>query len=580
VKRRTTSKKAARPWSRTMSLRNAPRGALATEDAWTAGLVSRVRESLHPFQQDAFDDPSQLITMLVGRGGGKTTTAIARGLKACATRSRAKVIFIATTKNQAEELAWGPLKEAVARLGLTTDGANPDVIFNETKLRMTFTRTRSTYRLVGADDKKEIDKLRGQPFDEVQIDEGASYLPELLEWLLERIIMPRLGERDGVILLFGTPGHILRGQFYDNTRPGSPDHRPYSERAKKEHKGWDSWSSHTWTALAVTKLKHARKLYPAVCKNWEWNLRHKKRKGWSDDNPIWMREYLGLWAADDTSLIFRYKPRLESGELWNQWDPFEGVQIDRASVAGFKHALSMLPKFREWCHVVAMDEGGKDPFAFNVFTFAVDDPDRNVWHTFCVERKKMYAQPIAQLCLGDKLDHDRPTGLFSASGWPDGIIADAGNSLIDELTNVYGLATTQSDRSHKYKFAAIEVVNGDLVDGRLRILKDSMLEQQLQQLQWVTDEFGGVKENKAQANHCTDTLVIGRTLIGTLISAGGPGEDDEEAKKRRGRPQGDGVYSDPQGLDDDHEIPGAPRGEFDAWIAEGSSVEDEEAWGG
>lgn len=581
MKRRATSAKRAKPWSRTKSLREAPRSLLSTEDTWTAALVAHIRESLHPYQADAFDDPSQLITMLVGRGGGKTTTAAARGLRACATKQRAKVVYIATTKTQAEELLWGPLKEACARLGLTSEGANPDVIFNESKLRMTFTRTRSTYRLVGADDKREIDKLRGQPFDEVQIDEGASHLPELLDWLIERILVPRLGERDGVILLFGTPGHILRGPFYDSTRPGSPDHRPYTDRKKKEFRDWDSWSSHTWTALAVTKLPNARKLYPAICKNWEWNLRHKKRKGWSDDNPIWLREYLGLWAADDTSTIFRYKPRLADGTPWNQWDPFGDTLIDRNSVAGFKHALSKLPaQFRQWCHVVAMDEGGKDPFALNVFSFAVDDPDRNIWHTFGFERQKMYAQPIAQLCLGEKLDHDKPTGLFAASGWPDGIIADAGHSLIDELTNVYGLATQQSDRSHKYKFAAIEVVNGDFVDGRMKILKGSILEQQCQQLQWVTDEFGGVKENKSQANHSTDTLIIGRTLIGTLISAGGSGEDEDEATKKRHRPRPDGEYIDPQGLEDgDEAIPGGGRGEFDAWIEEGSSVEDE-AWGG
>lgn len=518
--RRDTTSKRAKPWSRTKLKRRE----LAPDVEWALEIERKVTAGLHPWQVDAVQDPARRITFLCGRGAGKTTTAIARALVKCTRKRKAKIVYVATTRNHAEELAWGPLKDACEALGLRTDGADPDVSFNETKLRATFHRTGSTYRLVGADDKREIEKLRGQPFDEVQVDEGASHLPELLEWLLFRIIGPRLGERDGCIVLFGTPGHILRGPFFDATRPGSDVHRPYRDRKKPEFKDWKGWSSHAWTARDVFELKDARKRWPRIVKNWEEALVEKAANRWSDDHPVWVREYLAQWVADDTANIFRYRPLLEDGTPFNQWDPLAGRQLEGA--AAIAAAVAKLPpELGNWAFVYAMDEGLKDPFACNVFAFSPDDQLRRIWHVFGFERPKMYAQPIAHLLLGEQLDHEHPAGLFGVTGWPDGTIGDFGNALIEELKNVYGIHVVQSDRSHKYKFAAIEVCNGDFIDGRIFILKGSVLEQQLMTLQWVTDEFGGVKENKAQANHSSDTLIIGRKLIGTLITASPPSVD-------------------------------------------------------
>lgn len=550
----TRARRPAKPHSKA----KAARRVLSLDEQWALGIKERLIADAHPWQRDAILDPSQLISMLVGRGGGKTTTARARAIIKLTSIRKAKLVYIATTRSQAEELMWGPLKDTIEYLGLTSD-----FLFNESKLRCTCVRTGATYRLVGADDKREIEKLRGQPFDEVQVDEGASYVPMLLENLLDRIIGPRIGERNGTILLFGTPGHILRGPFYDATRPGSDQHRPYADRDKPEYLDWDNWSSHAWSLKMVVELPEAATKYPALCALWAKALRDKKRKAWSDTHPIWMREYLGLWAADDTDTVFQYRPHIvveldgeQVSKLWNRWEP------ERVGPMKF----ARLPEERsDWHFVIACDKGFSDEFAINVYAFSPTDPDRRIYHVYAFERVKMYARLVAELLLGEKLDHAKPAGLLGAIGtWPDGMVADADEAFLAELTNVYGLQMAKAEKRSDYKFGAIELVNGDLVDGRIAVLAGSPLEVQLQQLQWKENEFGVRKEDKAQANHSTDTLVYGRKLISDLFETGAvvyEATTDTTA----------GAYSDPMKLGaDEDEIPGESTDEFGSLLSDAS----------
>lgn len=527
----------AKPWARA----NQRRRALSPDEAWADELEAKLLADCHPDQRAAVEDPARRISLLVGRGGGKTTSLRVRALRKMARKSRAKIIYFATTRDQARHLNWEPLKELLDRCGATAE-------FDLSESRMTATckRTGSTYRMVGADDKGEIEKYRGQPFDEVQIDEGASH-GEILEYLVDRIVGPRLGERNGCIVVVGSPGHILAGLFYESTRPSSPTHRAYVDRAKPQYKGWKRWSSHAWALSKVVALAGAKKKYPALVALWVEALIEKEAKGWSDDNPIWLREYLGLWAADNTETVFRYRPHDAAGALWNRWRPYGERALD--GVAGLLEALERLPgELAGYQHVVAMDMGHSDPFACSVLSFAPTDPHRRIVHTFSFERVEMYARPIAELLIGkeyvEAMLRGEPLpamgGLFGAlGGWPVGLVMDADLAVIDELKNVYGIQVQKAEKRADYKFGAIELVNGDLVDGRIWVIEGSPLEVQLQQLQWKVDDFGKPRENKAQANHSTDTLVYGRLLISQLFETGVVAAEGKTVTS---------TYSDPSGL--------------------------------
>ena len=503
----------------------------------------------------------------MGRGGAKSTTERARALIKLIWLRNQRLGYAATSADHARELNWDKLKDACEAYGVSTTGPEPDVSFLETKMRMTCHRTGSVYRLRGVEDKADAEKFRGFPQAEFQVDEAGSFQPELLAYLLTSCVSPRLGEaltlspgllefliawdeespipesllvetRGGCLVLASTPPAQLRGEFYEITRDGSRRHRPYTKRKDPDFKGWRGYSSHFWTLKDVVDLPRARDLYPALVANWEEALIEKAEKGWTDDNPIWKREYLGIWAADDTDTVFRYRPHVD-GKEWNQWDPADG----RHDLGALRTIVERLrEQFADVRFVVSMDQGYKDPFACNVFAFAPTDKDRRIWHSFAFERTEMYGKLIAEMLLGEALDHGKLGGIFDAiGGWPDGIVMDGDDTLLAELSNVYGIRIVKADRKPDSKFGAIELCNGDLVDGRIKILKGSPLEKQIVVLQWKEDDFGRRKEDKAQANHSSDTMIYARKLIATLFESG--------AVVQEAKPQASAAYKDPMGLD-------------------------------
>lgn len=400
---------------------------------------------------------------------------------------KAKCLFIATTRQQAEELMWPPLKELIEKLGI-------DAIFNETKLRVTFRRNGAQLRLVGADDKKEIEKLRGLPHHEVGIDEGASYDKALLDSLINRIIAPRLGDYGGCLWVIGTPGHNLSGLFYDVTRTASEVSRRFEDRESPEYAGWNKWSTHYWS------LQDGAPFIPAMARLWAEALVNKDANGWSDNHPVWRREYLGQWAADDTENVYRYRALLDDGSAWNQWSPPKDPRTGFAT----------LPP-GSWRYVYGLDMGHGDPMA--IVVFAYESTERVLRQVYGFERRGMYAKTIAELLIGEELNTDKLGGLFAATGWPDAIVADTaglGDAMLDELANVYGIRMAAAEK--KSKFDNIELFNGDLIDGRVKVLKGSSLEDQLLTLQWAEDQWGKIKENKAQANHSTDAAIYARKV--------------------------------------------------------------------
>jgi hypothetical protein len=501
----------------------AERRVLSPDEQWAAEIRDRVVDDNHPFQREALLDPSRFKTLLVGRGGGKTTEMRADAIISLTSIRRGKLVYLAPTRGMAEELMWLPLKDSIEFYGLMDDFS-----FNETKFTCTCKRTGAVLKLLGVDDSGEVDKLRGRPFDRVYIDEASLYPPKLLEDLLDRAIEPRLGEREGRITMGGTPGHILAGPFYDFTRPGAsvqdddgntiPLHRPYADRDKPEFAGWNSWSSHHWTLKSVAELPDAATLYPALVNLWAEALRNKKRKLWSDQNPVWLREYLGIWASDGTLNVFQYRPFLDDGTPWNQWDPsgemkLEGIQQLEASIRKLREM-----GLQDLRYVYGGDMGSALPYALNVFAFSPRDPLIRLWQVMGFERTRMRARLIADLHLGPEAA-DRVVrggvmeplgGALGATGWPDGMVMDSDQATIDELSGTYGLPYKKADRNPYYKKGAIELTNGNFIDGRIKVIRGSPLEKQLETLQWRENKFGHVEEDPRQASHC---LVAGTMVM-------------------------------------------------------------------
>lgn len=533
----------AKPHARKRAARAA---SIDPDREWADGIWEQMLASCHPLQRDAVTDPARRYSYLVGRGGSKTTSFRVRGVRRLTKNTGAKVLYFASTRPRAKDLMWTPLKALLQKLGMA---AGRDVIYNETELRCTIVRTGSTYQLSGLKDIADADKWRGETFDEVQFDECGAIKPELINYTVFQVIGPRVR----CLGLGGTPGHNRRGLFYDATRRGSTKHRPYNERGK--YPDFHGYSSHHWDLEDVLKVPGAAKKYPALAELWEEALIEKRDNQWSDDNPIWRREYRAEWAADDTLRVFgSFRAHHEDGTPCNVWDPFEGKGLIEG-VAGLKIAVAklkqMFPEFTDWRFVVPKDMGHKDPFACNVLMFSPHDVKRRKWQVMSYEKIGLHAKPIAELLIGEKqIDTFIKTGefpitgqyggVFGVIGWPDDMVFDSDHATIAELQNVYGIKTEKADKKPEYKKGAIELVNGEFTDGRFFVLLDSPMHEQLEQLQWKEQPNGTLIEDPAQANHSTDTAVYGNQAVATLFTSGRVTTD--------AKPQSPQNYADPMGL--------------------------------
>lgn len=510
-----------------LALEDTERSLAATDTSHWAGLVERITDECHPEQRDFACDTGRRIVGLVGRGGGKTTGGMTRFIRRLLTMPGARCVYIAVTRDHAERLMWEPLKQAFNELGFV---AGVDVVYNETKLRLTLPKSKGFLWLFGADKPKEIDKLRGLTFHEVGIDEAASHSDALIENLINRVLGPRM---QGSVWLIGTPGHQLRGMFWEISRPGSSRSKPWAERG--DDPDWIGWSLHKWSlksAIAKTVDRPIKALLAILAEQ----KMQAKIEGWSDDNPIKRREHDGEWAEDGAANVYRYRAIGDDGKPWNQWDP---KRTGPLQIAVLPTRPDGRPLFDDWSHVIALDIGYSDPTAINVFSFSTSDRTRTIYHRFGFGQKEMYAQIIAHKMIGEALDHSDPAGIVGALGeWPNAMVADSAHAMakmvLAELANVYGVKIEPAAKGYHYKYGAIEVVNGDLVDGRIKILKGSALEKQLQDLQWGMSKSEEQIERKDQPNDHSDTLVYARCVITTLITAMvGAEEQPDETKDPR-----------------------------------------------
>jgi hypothetical protein len=110
--------------------------------------------------------------------------------------------------------------------------------------------------------------------------------------------------------------------------------------------------------------------------------------------------------------------------------------------------------------------------------------------------------------------------VLGRTGWPVGFVADRdgnGDAILRELAHVYGIAIEGADK--KNYMDSIELFNGDLVDGRIKVMEGSKLEEQLLHQQWAIDEDSGkLKKHKGQRDDLTDSAIYIRRKMGHLFA--------------------------------------------------------------
>ena len=489
------------------------------EEAFSAADLDhvdrRIRATVHPKQGDYVFDPASYLSLLTSRGAGKTTAGLMRLLRRALRTPKGNCLFIASTRDHARRLVWRDLKRLLNALGIVP------VRWSEVSLTCEL-RNGAEISLFGADAHDDVERLRGITYHEVVVDEAASIKNDVMAYLLDDVIGPRM---IGALTIMGTPGKVLLGLFYEVTRRGSPEHRAYADRDRPEYAGWIKTSSHTWNIRdgVAHRIAEMRVF-------WEKGLEKKLSKGWSDTNPTWLREYEGEWVGDDSMRVYAFHAHLTGeaarsrgvpdGTRWNEWDP----QLDHRGFA-------ILPAdLKDVVYGIGVDLGFKDWMAIEVFAFSLTDPSRRLYHVHEVYQTKQYAKGIATLLIGgepENLRHEKYGGIIGAIGqWPVRLVGDfagQGGQLLKELALVYSITIEPADKPYKYKHNSIAETNSMMHEGQIWLLKGSAVAAEMTTLQWTVDAKERQVENKGQANHGCDATIYIRDAVAPLLpNAGGP----------------------------------------------------------
>jgi hypothetical protein len=462
-------------------------------------VCQKIRAALMQLQRDFIDDLEQFKSLLCPRRAGKTVAAAAYLILTCLEKPGAQCVFGTMTLKR----AWQLIVNGKDGLRKWNKKYSLGLHFNSQQHVITFPNESKVF-VMGFETDGDVDKVRGEPFDLIILDECKSFPVPLFRILIEDAIEPTLLDEAGVLVIMGTPGDPrLKGPFWEATstegctphreddaepdEPWSATARPYWQRQDASWEGVEfEWSFHKWSIKDNTAHKVKNRRTGTVSTLWEEALRLQRRKKWTDKTPTWRREYLGEWIADDSATVSTYT------DEQNGWTPADKVPA--------RWHLS-LPKGHDWHFGLGADMGFDNYFAIQVFAWCSDlitSAELRACGVVLTDKQasdidakggqacffQVYEFAERGLTIGpivgaiqharDVIGHDF-----------DFMIADRGGqakTILATIEEEYGISLDAADKHERT--AHIEVWNSDLSERRCFIVKGSRLAGECLALTW------------------------------------------------------------------------------------------------
>ncbi len=453
----------------------------------------RMLADLTPKQRALVLDPSPHVSGICPRRAGKSYAGAAAALIVGEAKPGSISVIISLNLKQLRRLYWAGGPSGLFTLARKYD---LNLTFNNSGLRWEHENGSIGY-LLGAEDREQLEVIRGMEADLYVIDECKSFAPHVLRTLIDEIIDPQRNSRMGRLVLIGTPGNNPSGPFYEATCPLALDAqgRQFLVAAgEKDPHGRTPqddliWSCHSWTLQDNTAQPHL----------WREALKKKKAAAWADDDPTWLRESLGQWTSAATGLVFRYVQEKPTGRV--TWQPQPTVQ----------DPLGLPTEGHPWRFVAGLDLGYEAPCALVVLGYS--QAMKVVRHVFDRSEKHLLVHDVADM-LRDAI---------ARCGSIEAIYADVGNlgkMVVQTLiTEGFPLEVAQK----KEKFDHIEVANSMFSRGEIQIIEGTVLETQLLTNAWDLDassakfgkdvkvehlaRIGKLVEDKNIPNDSTDAFI-------------------------------------------------------------------------
>lgn len=471
-------------------------------------VIAQLTDEWFPEERAFFDDPAQLTAAICGRRAGKTRGVVRDHLRDILTITGYRGLYLNTTRGEAEQLAW---------IGNRADGFRPLVEglklplkIDNNDLTIHNPATDGWMLLRGADDEAELRKRLGGAYHKVTWDEGQK-IPPKLGLSIREVFLPALLDFEGRFRMTGTPVRNMSGLFYDVTRGDK----------EKRLKGWNV---HSWNLLANTFFGHAKLIggqwfvvwgakdaivsgphaegeIKAAVMGARWTkgmLALQALYGGADvapiESPIMQREGFGLWVREDAAFVYHVhkvpKERLLYAPARTRPDGFPDVA----------KALDDLPfDWRDAMFSLGADIGyHPDPFAIVLWAWHGHDP---ALYEVCSWKKTHLTSQQQSNAIAEVRAHVAIGILVADAGGP-ARPAVAGWSA--EFVERFQVPILEAEKAHKH--LAIDMLNGDIVAGRIKLRDGGELYEEMSQLQWATIVTGSGRmiEDPTLHNHACD----------------------------------------------------------------------------
>lgn len=414
--------------------------------AHSTDVVAKLLGAAFDKQREFILDPCRLKAALCSRRAGKSAAGGIYLLKEAFENPGTLSLFACLTRARAKSIMWEGqtglkwLNNRLA-LGLTADN------FNETELTVRLPNG-SQIRLFGLDaDKRQRDKVLGDPYRLVIVDEAASFTTDLRK-LVKFGLQPAMADHRGTICLTGTPGDFVGP-------PGEGRHFFYAVTNGEE----DGWETHTWNTFDN----------PHMASKWAADLEEIKKK-----NPLYCETadfkmmWLGEWAVDFSKLVYRFNA--DRNVIDSPPDDLIG-------------------------HVISVDLGWEDATSFTAAGWRNEDPTLYILRSY--KQRKLNFDQVA-----DEIESLRRT-------YPGRIVVDGANKQgVEHMRDTRGLPLEAAEKAGKADF--IRQMNTDLVTARIKCVA-GMCDDLIAEwgtLRW--DESARERRELAiDENHCADGALYG-----------------------------------------------------------------------
>lgn len=398
-------------------------GALADLVRKRAG-PDRKRPRLAPTIADSFPKAWEWVTTLAaltvvmtGRQAGKTTHIKLRAALIAMTRHGSKQIYVTLTRKNAKKYFWQPIQLELRRRGV-------EFTANQTDMRLV-TEDGSVIEAVAAEDSASINRIRGDNWDEVYIDEAQAYRDEVLRELIGDVIFPLLMTRGGRCHLLGTPPDSIVTYFV--------------ECLKLPNWLWFNWSIFDNRFVPRALVEETITKLALVEGSNQYN-----------------REILGLPVKDPTRLVFEYEEDRNS---------YVEGSIDFTQPG--------------WRFTAGVDLGWHDLTSVHVAGYRSDDPEQKLYEVFNWTKQNALlddTQPVIAMVKRT----------WKPRRWVGDRASGSDYTLLETMTARLGVVFERKPGPGEL-ITSIGIMNTDLRHGRIKLIRGGETAKDTDKVVWSFD---------------------------------------------------------------------------------------------